>query len=362
MKLSNILSYNSSMLFMFFFITMSQLTIGSNIEFIDDHHELDADHILIVTTRSFNESADKVLKEKHSDKITYLKAYYISGCWYFDVEENLTELMQNHNPHEDYTVYLHGDSKTFFDVAHQALEMQKLHGTNVILYSWPSKNPSMNGIRNFKNSRSIVESTTPQFIGFLKDLQHFRSTELSINGKITLFAHSLGNYFLESIVEQGHISQISDKVFDNIVLNAAAVNAENHYHWVEKLDIQDRIYITSNGKDFILSGVRVFSDWGMQLGAKVKEPYANNAHYIDFTTAIGFRSPMYTTHSYYMDIIAEESNNIKGFYTLLFHGEEVQLSDATSFETNDKSVVFTILFEKQKRGENVSNNNDMAGL
>lgn len=348
MRIIKTINYNYKALFLLLLIVITKLSVGANIEFIDDNTEFDSDHLLIVTTRLFDSNADPVIQETEGNKVTYLKAYYVDGNWYFDVEENLSELLQNNNSQEDYTVYLHGDSKTFFNVAHQAMDMQKLHGTNVILYSWPSKDPNMNGIRNFKNSRSIIETTAPQFIGFLEDINHIRKTDKNTIGSITLFAHSLGNYYLETIVEQGLHRQTNNKVFDNIVLNAAAVNAENHYTWVEQLEIQDRIYITSNSKDFILSGVRVFSDWGVQLGSKVKGPLAKNANYIDFTSAVGFRSPIYTTHSYYMDIIAEESNNIKDFYTKILKGEEAMLVDESSFTYNEKENVYNILFEKDE--------------
>jgi len=159
-----------------------------------------------------------------------------------------------------------------------------------------------------------------------------------------MFLHSLGNYYLENLVIQTKSLCGPPAVFDNLVLNAAAVNQEQHNEWVEKLNFQHRIYITSNVSDFNLKGARIFTKDGKQLGEKIKPPLAETAIYVNFTKAVGFRFPTGTTHTYFIGEVPDKSMNIRQFYKDIMHGLEPDLQDAQMFKTRSDGLGHDIIF------------------
>ena len=144
--------------------------------------------------------------------------------------------------------------------------------------------------------------------------------------------HSLGNYYLEQAVKEDMLGGIDSNLFDNIIINAAAVEQENHAAWVEKLNLSQRIYIISNAKDFNLRGARLFTKSGKQLGGPVEKPLAGNAVYINFTEAVGFKVPTWVSHTYFVGEMPGKSKNIREFYRTIFHGQEADLLNRDMFE------------------------------
>jgi hypothetical protein len=126
-------------------------------------------------------------------------------------------------------------------------------------------------------------------------------------------------------------------------MNAAAVNQDFHNKWVEKLNFQQHIYITSNKQDFNLKGVRIFTKDGKQLGEKVKHPLAQNAVYINFTKAVGFRFPTGTTHTYFIGKVPEKSLNIRNFFSTILHGNSIDLNNTHHFEKRKDNLGYNII-------------------
>ena len=136
----------------------------------------------------------------------------------------------------------------------------------------------------------------------------------------------MGNYFAERFGSDTIHAKMDRPVFDNLVINSAAVGAKGHNIWVEKLSIQKRVYITSNGGDLNLAGFNLITRFGVQLGEMPVAPLAKNANYVNFTSAVGFRGPG-PSHSYYYSKITDESQNIRLFYYNLFHGRDIDFSN-----------------------------------
>jgi hypothetical protein len=155
--------------------------------------------------------------------------------------------------------------------------------------------------------------------------------------------HSLGNLYMKKLIKQNLQSGLPESLFDNIILNAAAVNQENHKEWVEKLRIQDQLYITCNKQDFNLKGVRIFTSDGKQLGEKIKSPLAINATYIQFNKSVGFRFPTGQTHTYFIGKIPAVNNNVKACYYDLFHGSNPNLGNENKFMTRKDGLGYEIL-------------------
>lgn len=276
---------------------------------------------------------------------------YVKGCkcrknqWIYQLRSDMGDLLKDLPGEKDIVIFVHGDHKTFDQAADRALDIHNTYGVDVILFTWPSKLPDAIGAKNFKNSQKNVRKSSGQFYAFLKQFQEYLDDpEGSIKGlKIALFHHSLGNYLVERLVEDHHKLKLRKGLVNNLILNAAAVNVEGHEKWVEKLEFPERIYITSNKQDFNLNGVRFFTKDGKQLGERIHPPLADNAIYINFTDAIGFRTPTGSTHTYYLGEIMDEIPNIRRFYDTVMHGKAANVEDTTMFRLNPEGLGFDIL-------------------
>jgi hypothetical protein len=247
----------------------------------------------------------------------------------------------------DWLVFVHGDNKTFSDAAIRGLKIQNLHHVKVLVFSWPSKTEKGNGIKNFNNSKSNAAAGVVKFKELLLLIQEYKNRHQWPENPyhLSLFLHSLGNYYLEKLVKDSLLADLDSNLFDNLIINAAAVNQEAHANWVNRLNIQKRIYITSNKQDFSLNGLRIFSNSGKQLGERLKLPVSSGANYINFTKAIGFTLPTSDSHTYFIGRMTSHSVNIKDFYTELFHGRAVNLSDSTKFVKRNDGLGYNILFK-----------------
>lgn len=260
---------------------------------------------------------------------------------------NLDDCKALSEGNNDWLVFVHGDSKTFSDAAIRGLKIQNLHHVKVLVFSWPSKMEKGNGSRNFSNSKRNVEAGVLQFKELLLLIQEYKKRNQWPEKPyhLTLFLHSLGNYYLERLVKDSLLADLDSNLFDNLIINAAAVNQEGHANWVDRLHFQKRIYTTSNKKDFNLNGARIFSNSGKQLGERLKSPLSTGATYINFTKAIGLAIPTGNSHTYFIGKMTNESKNIKDFYTDLFHGRALNLSDSTRFNKRKDGLGYNILFK-----------------
>ena len=249
-------------------------------------------------------------------------------------EEFYTAVTETEN---DWVLFIHGDSKTFEQAVMRGFDIQYLHKVNVIVFSWPSRDPELGGVKNFKNSKQQVVESLDHFIALLDFIQSLKNADPDFwkQHRLSCFIHSLGNYYLENMAKHGPVA-------DNLILNAAAVNQDGHPEWLKKITIQNRIYITSNRQDFNLKGVRIFTKDGKQLGEKVKHPLAANAQYIQFTQAVGFRFPTGTTHTYFIGKMADNSMNIRRFYTEILHGNPIDLDDQSLFSRRKDGLGYDI--------------------
>ncbi len=246
-------------------------------------------------------------------------------------------------PGFDWLLLIHGDSKAPVDAAVRGLEVQNLHHVKVLVFSWPSKKDTQNGLNNYQNSRMNVVDGLAHFRELLLIIQKYKQSYIWPKGnKLSLFMHSLGNYYLEQAVKEDILGGLDSNLFDNIIINAAAVEQEDHAVWVEKLKISRRIYIISNEKDFNLRGARMFTKAHKQLGGPVEPPLASNAFYINFTEAVGFKLPTWVSHTYFVGEMPAKSRNIKNFYTTILHGDEADFSNMKMFKLRDDGLTYDI--------------------
>ncbi|MBN1414647.1 MAG: alpha/beta hydrolase, partial [Bacteroidales bacterium] len=286
-----------------------------------------SDPSLPVITNRLNDtfSDDCLMLLNYIDFNKPLKIYeykHTADSIYCNKIKTFDDYMALSEAYNDWLVFVHGDRKTFSDAVIRGLEIQNLHHIKVLVFSWPSKIEKGNGLKNFNNSKINAASGVVKFKELLLLLQEYKKKHQWHEKPyhLSLFLHSLGNYYLERLVKDSLLADLDSNLFDNLIINAAAVNQEAHANWIDRLNIQKRIYITSNKQDFNLNGVRIFSNSGKQLGERLKLPLSSRAYYINFTRAIGFTLPTSDSHTYFIGRITNNSENIKDFYTDLFHG------------------------------------------
>jgi esterase/lipase superfamily enzyme len=322
---------------------------AGNIELITTDFSNDQPYITVVTNRPF--LYDSTIGEYFPNQISidnelsYMKIYNQNGKFQVQKLESINAIQSSNPSLEDWLVYVHGDSQTLELTFTRGFQLQTEYGVNVIVFSWPSKDPDLGGINNFNNSRNQLENGTPGFMKFLLELDLWHSNESEVTGaKLSLFFHSLGNYYLERIANNSRLSELNPGIFDNLILNAAAVNEKDHNIWLSKIHFQKKIFVNSNRKDMTLKGVNMFTDFDVQLGEEVIDGFSENAAYVNFGQALKNENNFGLMHGYYAGEIPAKSQNIFNYYKTIFHGNDVDFSDKNLFNTNDTIPVYEIKF------------------
>jgi hypothetical protein len=162
-------------------------------------------------------------------------------------------------------------------------QMRAYYDVEVLMLDWPSwldiaGYPSLN-----------AKEAGPYLSLFFERVRRYRETR-GENGprSMTLFVHSMGNQVLASSIEtHSGASQGGGPLFDTLLLNAPDVDLKDHRHWVEKIDLANRIFILVNsGKDPMLL-LSTYLLGVPRLGRQLiqpdghPEPLASNADYVD---------------------------------------------------------------------------------
>ncbi|HAG15877.1 MAG TPA: hypothetical protein DCG69_05040 [Bacteroidales bacterium] len=245
---------------------------------------------------------------------------------------------------QPFLLLIHGAGKTLAESVEIAFEVQKLYQTNVLIYHWPAMVGKDYDAKNLKGIKEKVDEGIPYFVDLLHFVQEAKNQSKDTKNPAawSLFLHSIGNYYLESMVNAQAFGGLATDLFENLILNAPAVNSKNHAKWVEQLPIQKRIFIHFNNKDMILKGLRYMTRAKNQLGSKAKDPLAKNASYVNFSEAVGYRKPIFNTHSYYIYLMPTQSVNLKKYYHDLFHSKTIDFSDEMVFSKSHYPNLFLL--------------------
>jgi esterase/lipase superfamily enzyme len=328
-------------------INHSQAQINESISFSDLNT---GDTIYIITNRTMETNCENLSFNNdvnENTQLTFLKVTLNKSEKAISHLLNYDDFMvQVCYKTSDWLLFVHGDSKTYEQSVKRGFDIQKTHNINVIVFSWPSKVSDLTGLKNLNNSKHNVLKSMHHFNKLLSFMASFKKTNKAFNenAKLSMLLHSLGNLYLENLGKEHATERKSDNIFENIIINSAAVNQKMHNDWVEKINLQKRIYITNNKSDFNLKGKHIFSKDGNQLGEKAKNPMAKNANYVQFSKAVGFRFPTGTTHTFFIGNVPDKSKNIGDFYFDAFHGVQIDFSDQSQFIKAKKGVGYDIIF------------------
>ena len=292
-------------------------------------------NILIITNRPFVPDAEDGIIFPNTiaeyREVSYLVGSCNQGSWELFPVASFRAGMEYLYPDRDILLFVHGHGKSLPQVLTRSNQIREKYDVSLIVFDWPSMNS------NFNKSLSRVRRCGENFHNLLLHLQQYREEALLPGQHMSLFLHSLGNYFLTHLVVNGNNQYMEDKIFDNIIMNAAAVRSKEHGEVLSRLRIQDRIYIASNENDRVLKGAHLLTS-GRMLGNLAMEPLASNATYVDFTPVAGNEHTYFAGyHSFEFDLKA-----FGHFFDNALTGKEVDLSDDSLFEPGDHKRVYRV--------------------
>lgn len=294
-----------------------------------------AGKFLIVTNRPYtpDDSKGRLFPNEVSE---YRKvSYFVAACdgqnWLMNPAENFSDGMSTINDGRDILLFVHGHGKAFTSVLTRGHQIAEKYDVSMILFDWPSFNS------NFNKSLSRVRRCGENFYNLLLQLQDYRNTGLEENQHLSMLLHSLGNYFLTHLVVNGNNQYIDAKIFDNIILNSAAVRSKEHGAILSQISMQDNMYVIYNNRDKVLRGAHLITA-GKMLGNLAIEPLATGCTYIDFTAVVG------TEHTYFAGYHDFEFE-IPAFdmvFDTAFHGGTIDLSDPEIFTQQENQPIWMV--------------------
>lgn len=290
--------------------------------------------VLIVTNRPYLPEQSEFLPNDIAQwrKVSYFTAYCADSSWHLSKVESFQEGMDMINSGEDVVLFVHGHGKGFPSTLTRASQIQLRYGVKTILFDWPSQNS------NFNKSMARVRRCGENFYNLLLQLEDYKVDNFKTDQKLSVFAHSLGNYFLTHLVVNGN-SQYLNRVFvDNIVFNAPAVKSNDHSKVLSQLNFQNNIYVALNENDRVLRGAHLIT-YGKMLGNYVVPPLATNTEYVHFTPLVEKQ------HTYFGGYHLFEYTNaaLFDFYSEALHGETVNFNQPGLYQIRELGDGYSIV-------------------
>jgi esterase/lipase superfamily enzyme len=179
-------------------------------------------------------------------------------------------------PERDVVVFVHGAANTFRDALQRAAFNQnwasQLPGREValIVFSWPATAYELRNLladfKDYRHDQGEARASDLHFVEFLRTLYRFRS---SIGERrLTLLAHSMGNYVLGFGVERWFsTAHDAPKLFDDVILAAADEPSDtfgmpNGKRLSDLWKLTQRITVYSSREDVLIFASRIVNrDW-----------------------------------------------------------------------------------------------------
>jgi hypothetical protein len=291
--------------------------------------------ILMVSTRNIKQGEDLVIKRGLDPRfrlslfITALRNDTVFAIPLKDFYEITDYLSADKN----FLVLVDGHGKTFGHAMERGFELTERFHINIIVFDWPTDNLAL------RKTAYNASEVTGSFVRAMRRLDDNRNVYFA-NSAVSVLFHSMGNRIIKDISTTKLLRKMPDRLFSNIIINAAAVRQRNHVRWVENLDIQKRIYITMNDRDFNLRGAALLRI-AEQLGLSNHNKTAKNAFYVNFSDLSTVDHNLFLGRSQ----LEKTNPDVFVFYNLAFHGKEVRIEENTGFQIlspSDKSFLFSV--------------------
>lgn len=279
-------------------------------------------------TEFMNYELDKGLK------LRYFTIYFHHRNWICVPRQNLADAFSGTNKKKDVVVYGEGMGKDFPADIDRATRLTRVYDVTTVMFDWPTYRPNLTGGKNYKKARRQSTRVSSALCDLFKELEKMKPEIKTDSANLTLLLHSLGNRLIKEAVTNNFIAK--NKLFDDIVLNAPCVKMRRHRKWLEKLNIQENIYLTRNNKDrtLLLAKLAGFTE---QLGRRSALRKAKNAIYLNFSPVLE------KEHNYFlMTNVLARHPDLKSIYSDIFHGKKVDFSDEKKFINQRNGQIITL--------------------
>lgn len=182
--------------------------------------------------------------------------------------------------------FVHGYNKKFHETLEQAELLETRYGVEVVLFSWPSNPGGMAGL-DYRKARRVAQASFGALDSVFEKLGRYIAEEpfnrkalLECDLTINLMTYSMGNYLFQNYVLSNDYAA-ETRLFSNVILCQADVDADGHAEWVDKVVAGHRTYVTINENDKILGFSETLNY--ARLGKTARNLDSDNATYFDFT-------------------------------------------------------------------------------
>ncbi len=265
----------------------------------------------------------------------YFTIYFHNRNWVCVPKQNLKEAFNGTDKNKDIVLYGEGMGKDFPADVDRATRLTRVYDVTTVMFDWPTYRPYMSGGKNYRKARFQSTRVSIAMCDLFNELEKIKSFVKSDSANLTLLLHSLGNRLIKEAVTNNFI-KTKTKLFDDIVLNAPCVKMRRHRKWLEKLNIQEQIYLTRNNKDrtLLLAKLAGFTE---QLGRRSALCKAKNAIYLNFSPVLE------KEHNYFLLTgVLERHPDVKAIYSDIFHGKSINFKDEKKFINQRNGHVITL--------------------
>jgi esterase/lipase superfamily enzyme len=176
---------------------------------------------------------------------------------------------------EDWVLYIHGFNQSFRESLQTSWELQQRYQVNILAFSWPSNPAAGFDVQEYRDARQAAQLSNYALDRTLEKLGNYLAersdrltrqryqlertvsddlpadtTSAQCRIRLSLMAHSLGNFLVESFIRTA-IFNGETRIFENVILHQADVDSRTHVDWVDRIDSR-RVYVTLNERDNIL--------------------------------------------------------------------------------------------------------------
>lgn len=268
-------------------------------------------------------------------RMRYFTIYFHNRNWICVPRQNLKEAFIGTDKNKDIVLYGEGMGKDFPADVDRATRLTRVYNVTTVMFDWPTYRPYLSGGKNYRKARFQSTRVSIALCNLFNELEKIKPEVKSDSANLSLLLHSLGNRLLKEAVTNNLIT-LKTKLFHHIVLNAPCVRKRGHKKWLEKLNIQDEIYLTRNNKDRTLNLARL-AGFTEQLGRHWGAAKAKNAVYLNFSPVLE------KEHNYFlMTNVLARHPDIKAIYSDIFHNRTINFDNETLFIKQNNGRVITL--------------------
>lgn len=293
--------------------------------------------VVFVSVRNYFPEKNEFMSNEldSTQTLHYFSIYFNRNKWVCVTRISLEEAFTGAPKNKDLVVYGEGLGREFIGNIDRATRLTRGYDVLTVMFDWPTFRSYLGRGKNYRKAKMQSTNVSKMMCDFFVELEKIKPIVKSDSSNLTLFLHSLGNRLLKEAVTNSFIN-VKTKLFHHVVLNAPCVKKNGHKKWLEKLNIQDEIYLTRNNKDRTLNLAR-WADFSERLGRHWGAAKAKNAVYLNFSPVLE------KEHNYFlMTNVMVKHPDIKAIYSDIFHNKAINFDNEKIFIKQNRGRVITL--------------------